>query len=280
MKYSEKLIDFEIGNPIQLIVMIMFSIVSAPGRLMSEIAKKVILLGKYSTKFFLASIILNTIIFCLNAAYMLFVDKKINLVFGKMSIASMAVSILLCIVLFIIFSRFMVDYNEEDDSGSSIIPEGNLNYSYERADSPDVDEIGDRDMETLVREMSNLEGSTITESLEDSKIKNLSEGDLETIFREIPKSKIDPIYAHDRESRMNKMAEMLKQCDERSDITEKELEFLKQPSKPSDFVSGLTLDSINEPEDEGKLEEVIRKSRSKESATEIDNCFFDDVLNN
>lgn len=280
MRYSEKKYDFQIENPAQLIVMIAYTVVSAPFRLLSEIAKKVVFLGDSTKKFFMFSLFLNMLIIVITVLKDLFIDKRINLLTGRLSVGSLIVSVVISLALFILFMQFKEDVSVDDEYEevcTKTSPKENIAESDEMISL--LDELDKID--------SQEENSTLTEmlsSMDDSS--SIGDRELDVVMDNLPKEKVDPIYSHESECSDRIMARRMKKQSS-YDMSDFDLEIMKslEDDKISDRRLGETLgvptdvvDSFDYTSIDGErmLEAISEKRDSQEDRTKL----FMEELNN
>lgn len=234
MRYSEKKYDFKIENPIQLVVMLVYSIVSSPFRLMSEISKKIIFLGVYASKFFFCSIVLNTLLIAGVLLKGLFIDKKINFTNGSLSVSSLVVSFCIEIILYFVYLSFSRDLTT-DDYAEETQEETSDDEPRVATPKPVNDPLlnGNAEINSLLDELNKLDceedGGTLTEQLDTlEEVDDLTDTDLDRIVSRIPKSRIDPVYAHEVETSDLLMAEKLARLNNENTYSDFDLEALDE----------------------------------------------------
>lgn len=174
MRYSEKGFDREISNTSQLIVFLLYTLLFAPIRLTSEIGKKLIFLGRFTDKFFMTSVIMNTVVFLIYSAYSLIVSKEIRIIGGTMSLTTLVISLVVLIVYGVVFEKCKfkldIDFDSEDEE-----MEGDLSDIFE---SPkEVEEVLDLGLGAEEEVMEVLEDEKVVKdpiySLESKEMDNL-----------------------------------------------------------------------------------------------------------
>ncbi|MGL4950167.1 MAG: hypothetical protein ACRC5M_07265 [Anaeroplasmataceae bacterium] len=106
MRYCEKKINDNVDNPIDMIKLIILMIVFAPYRLISEVSKKILLLGEYSKKFLLTLIGFNTLLIVLSLIQTIMFTKVFVIVRGFLPLTALILSELLCIGFYFIIDKF------------------------------------------------------------------------------------------------------------------------------------------------------------------------------
>lgn len=272
MRYSEKKFDLKADNPIALIVLAVYTLVSAPIRLMSEIAKKIIFLREKASKFLLLSIVTNTIVIIYVVLTDVFIHKKINMTSGKLSIGSLVVSFIFCIIMNFIFSKYKVDLYEDEET----VEEENT-----------LDDIIEEVKPSVLHTNSQIEdqmkeGSTLTEALED--LSNSGEEvdslELSDVIKRTEKEKIDSVYEEEFEVKYKKLGTYLKRknYEEVSDLEERERAYLEDDSDLEELTSKLglpteikdTFDFSDEESGAAKCEEIFRRRRMSASREHSD----------
>ena len=131
MKYSENSVDKKLeGGPAELVVFLVTLILFAPFRIVSEIFKRVLLIGADNIrKLVLTSAIINIVVFVLASLNSLVVTRRFEIFNGNLPLLSVLGSLLLNIGVLLVLPRFSIPVsldklkNKEKDSKVESIKE-------------------------------------------------------------------------------------------------------------------------------------------------------------
>ena len=136
MRYSEKNFDREVHNVSQMIFYIMFTVLAAPIRLTSEIGKKIIFLGRFTSKLFLTTIMMNLIVVLIYVTYSVIVSKQLLLYGGTVSLITLSVSLVLVIACSVVVNKYRYDL-DLDSQEEDLVDLEDAIYNTEEPKNPD-----------------------------------------------------------------------------------------------------------------------------------------------
>lgn len=202
--YTDNSSDKKTDNPIQSIAYMLVLILTAPLRLLSEIAKKSIILGEYCEKFLIGVIIMSTGILVFESVYSLTISKRLYLTNGSVPIVSLLISLFLNILIFLLFNKFRYDIDldklddlDKDKTFETIesIHDDNLEPdSYSRNEIVDDYDCADK---------------SLCNKIDDGDIV-IDDPDILKLINTTPKKDIDDVYKFDIDERVNVMNRELK----------------------------------------------------------------------
>lgn len=202
--YTDNTSDRKTDNPIQSIAYMLVLVLTAPLRLLSEIAKKSIILGEYCEKFLIGVVIMSTGVLVFESVYSLTISKRLYLINGTVPIVSLIISLFLNILIFLLFNKFRydVDLDKLDDLDKDKTLESieSIHDNKSETESSNNNEIID-DYE--------CSGKSLSSKIEDDDIV-IDDSELLKLINTTPKRDIDDVYKFDIDERVNVMNRELK----------------------------------------------------------------------
>lgn len=201
MRYYEKRGKVELNNPTQVMVDSLCTFLSAPFRLLVEISKKIVLLGKERKKFLLVCVISNTSIIILKGIDCLFISKRVNFYNGVLSMASMAISLIILTGLYLLIGSSNIDYDTEREQSQDELSVNNVS--------------------------SIIEDSTIMDAVAEDKVESVSMEEVLSAVDKVDETKVSDLYRYTVENDFkNKLNLMKPDEDNMSDIDKEDREYI------------------------------------------------------
>lgn len=198
MKYSESFKEGKVSNPIELLAFIVLTVVSAPIRMFSAIAKRILFLGEYGLKLILTCVGISISLLILELTYSLTVSKRLYIYGGTVSILSLVLTSVLYLGMYYLMSRskFILELDELDDKVEKEDALDKIEEIHGSSTKKDLESFlpqntldsdkDDDDIETLLEQLANNELDMSTEELKLS-------------MNSTPKTLLDSVYKHEDE---------------------------------------------------------------------------------